>query len=282
MKKLALALVCLVSVAFFASCDPEENIQEVQPSIEILTEDGYLQNGDVLDLNELGLYGFRAASNVNTQAKLAKFVVTCAVTSGDETEEPSVIYDTLIDGTEFVFEDYIYFEIEGKDLIGSAEVTATVTDVDGYSNSTSFKIDINKEEALEVTSIEWTKWGHTVEDLSAYGLEMQANNWKSPFVHIYPAEGCALYVIENDSEDWFEAVETASNLAGLFQMLYEDPEVPACTDYNKIDCNASARYDDVLVTKDAEGNYHAIHITGTSVAVEAPNGTKIIISGEAK
>lgn len=273
MKKLALALVCLVSVAFFASCDPED-IQNPEPTIAILAEEGYIANGDVLEMYEEYDYGFIATSNPLTLKNLTRLVVVC----GDET-----LADTTISGTEFTFRGSIYFsDADERELVGSAEIIATVYDEAGKTNSASIKVDINKEESLVVTPVEWTKWGHTVEDLSAYGLEMQANNWKSPFVHIYPAENCTLYVIENDSEDWFEAIETASNLAGVFQMLYEDPEVTACTDYKNIDCNASARYDDVLVTKDAEGNYHAIHITGTSVAVEAPNGTKITISAVVK
>lgn len=283
MKKLALALVCLVSIAFFASCDPEI-VQELQPSIEVLPGEDYLQNGDVIDMYELRDYGFRCASNPTSQAELVNFKLTSTITTGEADEEPviDVICDSVISGTEFTYIGELYFEWAEKDIVAYAELTATVTDADGFINQVSFKIDINEEESLEVTAIEWTKWGHSVEDLSAYGLQMQENNWKSPFVHIYPAEGCTLFVMEDDSEDWFESVETASNLAGLFQMLNEDPEVSACDDYKRIDCNASARYDDVLVTKDAEGNFHAIHITGTSVAVVAPNGTKVIISGEAK
>ena len=44
MKKLALALVCLVSVAFFASCDPTTD--QPEPSIAILSGLEYV-NGTV-------------------------------------------------------------------------------------------------------------------------------------------------------------------------------------------------------------------------------------------
>ena len=40
MKKLALALVCLVSVAFFASCDP--TVEHPEPTIALLTGEGYI------------------------------------------------------------------------------------------------------------------------------------------------------------------------------------------------------------------------------------------------
>ena len=270
MKKLALALLCLVSVAFFASCDPDPVIEHPEPSIAIITEDGFLANGDVIEVNEVYPFGFTVASNAETQVALSRFVVTV---DGD------LWCDTVISGTEFVYKDYIYYE-PAKEIVGSYEIIATVTDADGKSNKATIKGDINMEDELETTPIEWTKWGHSVPDLSFYGLEMQEGNWKSPFVHIYPTEGSVLYVLEDDTEDWFEAIETGTNLIGVYYMLAEQQD--PCNDYKRIDCNASARYDDVLVTVDPEGYVHAIHITGTSVAVVAPNGTKIVITGEAK
>ena len=271
MKKLVLALMCLVSVAFFASCDPEPVIENPEPAISVLTTDGYLQDGDIVEMYEVNAYGFVCASNAETQAELARLVVVCGET---------ILCDTAISGTEFTYEDELYFDDGEREIVGDAEIIATVTDVDGKFNKASIKLQVNKEDNLIAEPIEWTKWGHDVPDLSGYGLEMQEGNWKSPFVHIYPTEGSTLYVIENDTEDWYEAVETGTNLIGLYSMLAEQQN--PCTDYNRIDCNASARYDDVLITGDPEGYVHAIHITATTVAVVPPQGTKIVISGEAK
>ena len=49
MKKLALALVCLVSVAFFASCDPE--ITNPEPTIAVITGENYVYDGQTIDVN---------------------------------------------------------------------------------------------------------------------------------------------------------------------------------------------------------------------------------------
>lgn len=274
MKKLALALVCLMGVAFFASCDPENVVENPEPSIAVIAEEGYLTDGQVIEMFEIYSYGFKVASNPDTQKELAKLVVKC----NDE-----IICDSVISGTEFEYRDEISVEPAEREIVGSVEITATVTDAAGKVNTATIKVDVNQEEPLVVSTIEWVKWGHSVEDLSAYGLVMHPNNYKDVvYVHIIPAEGCTLYVVENDEDGFFEAIETASNLAGYFMMLAEDPNVSPCLDYNHINCTAGARYNDLLVTKDAEGNFHIIHITGTDVAVVSPNGTKITIHGEAK
>ena len=274
MKKLALALVCLVSVAFFASCDPEEIIQEVQPNIEILTEDGYLQNGDVLDLNEVGLYGFRASSNVNTQAELAKFVVTCTVTSGEETYEPEVVCDSVISGTEFVFEDYIYFEIEGKDIIGSAEVTATITDVDGYSNSTSFVISINEQELLEVAPFSWRRYnGQDGTGLAEYGLKWETNIERAFYAVNNPLEGATLIHFRN-TEVWDE-VTTAVQKAALFSELPTGAN--EVEQFDKVVIGNGTH--DYVIGTIYNGEYYLIHITKTTAENRAWEYT---IQGEVK
>lgn len=271
MKKLAMALLCLFSVAFLASCDPEV-IENPEPSIEVLVGDGYLTDGQVIEMYEVYSYGFGAASNALTMKELTNLRIVCGET---------VLCDTNINCTEFSYRGEIYFDDQEKrEIVGEAEIIATVTDAAGKTNSAKISISVNKEDALEEENIEWVKWGHDVPDLTAYGLEMQANNWKDVNVHIYPAEGSTLYVIENDSENWYEAIETASNLAGLFYSLAETST--AVEDYKNISCNNANRYDDVLVTKDANGDFHAIHITGSEVEVVLPAGTKIIVYGKAK
>ena len=70
MKKLALALVCLVSVAFFASCTPEGD-----PTIQVLNEEGYVQSGDVVDVNTDFNFGFVMASNAQTGKELTSLIL---------------------------------------------------------------------------------------------------------------------------------------------------------------------------------------------------------------
>ena len=90
MKKLALALVCLVSVAFFASCDP--TIQNPEPVISIVAEEGFLTDAqeNVLDMDVAYPYGFMATSNTQTLKELSRMVIVCGGTT---------LCDTAISGT---------------------------------------------------------------------------------------------------------------------------------------------------------------------------------------
>ena len=64
MKKLALALMCLVSVAFFASCN--KPVANPEPSIAAKTGENYVYDGQTVDLGQNYTLGFVAASNSQT------------------------------------------------------------------------------------------------------------------------------------------------------------------------------------------------------------------------
>ena len=133
MKKLALALVCIVSVAFFASCDP--TITNPEPTIAILSDEGCLVGGEVIDMNVVYPYGFIATSNPQPMKELSKFVIVCGSTT---------LCDTAISGTVFNYKGEFYFSDEdSREIIGSAEIVATVTDVAGNTASATIKVDIN-------------------------------------------------------------------------------------------------------------------------------------------
>ena len=204
MKKLALALVCLVSVAFFASCD--KKVEHPEPQIAVLGE-GYLQDGDVVECGVEYAYGFRVASNFETQKELSKFVVTC--TSG---EYVSTLCDSVISGTEFVYEDWVYFE-PSKDIIGSVELTAVVTDVDGYTNTATLKIDINKEEDLAVSDLSWVRRGANVSEATEQEMAIMGLQWTGSYKDIMATikplnDNCKLYALIDS--DVFETINTES------------------------------------------------------------------------
>ena len=277
MKKLALALVCLVSVAFFASCDPQEIVQELQPSIEVLTGEDYLQNGDVIDMYELRDYGFRCASNPTSQAELAKFVLTSTITTGEDDEVPSisVICDSVISGTEFTYLGELYFEWEEKEIVASAEITATVTDVDGFTNQISFKIDINESEDLVTLPFQWTREGsNDGEGLAIFGLKWTRNlDGKETFAVIEPLDNTvAMYSVP--AEKWDE-VQTITDKAALFS---DGGAAEPIRDYRGVSAWASHEYNDVIATC-YDGFYYLIHITKGTVTTK---GTNIVIDGEVK
>ncbi len=264
MKKLALALVCLVSVAFFASCDPV--VENPEPSITIMTGDNYIADGAVLEVGTVYQYGFKAASNAETQSELAKLVVTCGET---------VLCDSTISGTEFDFTGEIYFE-ETKEIIGSAEIKAVVTDAAGETNNVTITVSINKEETLAAADFEWYRLGNTQTGLEEFGLVWE-NNLKATHAQIKPLEGVKLYMFE--STDW-EEVTTATQKAALFSQAIEQ-QIPA-TVYNNVSTTAAATYDDVIGTVTTDGEYHLIHVTRCTIDAFQSAGYPIHIYGQAK
>ena len=272
MKKLALALMCLVSVAFFASCDPE--VTNPEPSIIILQEDGYVQNNDVVDLNTEVKFGFVVSSNATTQKALQKLVVSI-----DGTEWANLT-DTLTGQTTFTYKDVVVYEPQQRDsIVGASVITAIVTDVDGKTATTTINLQINQPAIpLEVRDFEWTKVGHNVMDLTSYGLKWHENNWKSPFTHIYPADGYKLYV--RDGND-FANITNSVELASYYSAILEQGN-PSDEQYNRIDCNASDDYNDMLVTvNEATEEIQLIHVTRAEITTPS-QGTKIVITGQCK
>lgn len=262
MKKLALALVCLVSVAFLASCDP--TIQNPEPSIAIIAEEGYLVGGEVIDMDVVYPYGFIVASNAETQKELAKLVVVCGGTT---------ICDTVISGTEFIYRGEIYFtNNDSRDIIGSAEITATVTDAAGQTNTASIKVDINESIALVPTDFEWNRHGAAAVTggIEEFGLSWTSNT-KDVFANITPLEGAVLY--EFDPSVW-DATTTEVEKATLFS-----EQTISIAKFRGVSAFASHDYDFVIGTT-YNGENHLIHITRGEVFNY--KGTDVTIKGQAK
>ena len=265
MKKLALALVCLVSVAFFASCDPEPVIENPEPSIAVIAEDGYLTDGATIDVNEVRPYGFIVASNPETQAELSKFVVVC---------NDVILCDTTITGTEFTYRSEIFFEPneETREYLGSAEIIATVTDVNGKSNKAMIKIDIYEPDNLVSLPFTWTReGGNDGQGLDIYGLKW-TKNAKEVFAVIEPLDGVTLYEIP--AAEWDKTL-TQADKAALFS---EGGAATPIRDYRGVSAWASHQYNDVIATL-YDGHYYMMHITKAEVSTK---GTNIIIYGEVK
>jgi len=131
---------------------------------------------------------------------------------------------------------------------------------------------------LTEEAITWVKTGHTVQDLSAYGLVWKETNYKSPFTHILPAEGSTLYLVENGDQDYAN-IRTDIDLSNYYSQLAETGR--PIDDYKNVDCNVSKDYHDLLIVKEANGKLHAINITHAAITTPAA-GTRITITGNAK
>ena len=255
MKKLALALVCLVSVAFFASCTPEG-----QPVISVLTEDGYVQDGAVIEFNDTVYFGFLMTSSIETSKELSKLVVKI-----DDEEWESVD----LTGSEYTYRSSVIFE-PTRDSIYAATITATVTDVAGEEATVTINLSIKDAPApLTPAAFEWKRLGGAAATgLEEFGLQWTSNNKDEVFAEIKPLEGALL--IEFESADWTK-VTTEVEKAALFSEHQLGIDM-----FNKVSAFATKDYDFVIGSVYKEKTY-LIHITKGVVS-----RTDITITGEWK
>ena len=281
MKKLALALVCLVSVAFFASCEPD--VQNPEPSIAIMTGENFVSDGQTIDLGTEYQIGFRAASNSQTSKELSKFnlVVTIADLEGNTTSTSDTTM--TISGTEYVFQESLKFDFD-RELVAKVVVTATVTDVDDKVNSTSISMSINQPaQALEVKDITWARRGSNLQgdteaEMAAAGLQWVARD--AYHANIRPMSNCTLYVIENNL-DTFEGVATDLDKAAYFANLQEIAR--PVEEYRNVSVAVTGdrTYNDILAVIDAEGETHLVLI-GVANVQTGSFGVHTTITGQVK
>lgn len=276
MKKLALALVCFASVAFFASCT--KPVENPEPSIAVKTGENYVYDGQTVDIGQNYTLGFRAASNSQTMKELATFKLNVKFTTLDDTETKS--YDSIINvsGTEYTFEQVLNFGLtnneESRELVAKAVFTATITDVDGKMNSTTINLNINQP-AVDLVTKDFTwvrQGGNPGEGLAEYGLEW-TNNAKEVHAVIKPVAGAEMYMIL--PEDW-AAVKTDVDKAAFFS----DGVYSVISDFQGVSAWNSNDYNFVIGTR-YNGEYHMIHITHGEV-LSATSGTTITITGQSK
>ena len=275
MKKLALALLCLFSVAFFASCN--KPVDNPEPSIAIMTGDNFVYDGQTIAINTDYHYGFRAASNSQTMKELASIRISGKFfdVNGNETGESG---DTTfaISGTEYVYQSILNFDF--RELIGKAVITATVTDVNGKYNSLVTNLNINQPATPLISrTIEWVRKGANVlseQEMAACGLKWEGT-YKAPFATIKPIDGATLYVCNGNL---FEDITTDVEKAAFFTQLIETG-TPA-ESYRNVDANQSADYNDMLaVVKD---DLRVVIIIKRADIETGSFGTQITIKGEAK
>ena len=280
MKKLALALVCFASVAFFASCT--KPVENPEPSIAVKTGENYVYDGQTVDLGQNYTLGFRAASNSQTMKELATFKLNVKFTTLDDTETKS--YDSIINvsGTEYTFEQVLNFGLtnteESRELVAKAVFTATITDVDGKMNSTTINLNINQPAVeLEPKDFSWLRKGSAPgTGVEEYGIEW-TSNVKLVNAVLKPVAGAKMYILTR--EDW-DAITTDVEKAAFFSDGANE-----ISDFRGVSANQSDDYDYVIATL-YNGEYHLIHITHADVQAIYNEGTyvrtDITITGQSK
>lgn len=258
MKKLALALVCLVSVAFFASCTPEGD-----PTIQVLNEEGYVQSGDVVDVNTDFNFGFVMASNAQTGKELTSLILKI-----DE-ETP----DTLtLTGNEYTYKGTLHYEFTRDEFIRYSTITAIVTDAAGKTASTSITLSINNPaQELVVTPFEWRRdAGGDGTGLAEFGLQWTSNT--STNAIIKPLEGATLYRFENS--DVWDNTKTDVDKEALFSEL-----TLSVAQFSDVSVTAASQTYDIVLGTTYNGENHLIHVTGSTANQRSWHFS---ITGEAK
>ena len=235
MKKLALALVCLVSVAFFASCSPEGD-----PTISIYdTEDGYVKSGSNIIVGEEFKYGFDLASSVETDKELSSLVVSITLPDGFEEKETLEFPGEV---TEYTFRrTYTVKPSDKNELLGVVKITAIVTDVAGKTASVSMDLNLYQSDALTLGSFSWQrKNGAPGTGLEEFGLKWTSNE-KEIFAVIEPMEGATLYSIP--AEKWSTVTTQAQKEA-----LFVEGIAQVIKDYRGVSMASTQEYNDVIAT----------------------------------
>ena len=277
MKKLALALVCFASVAFFASCQQE--ITNPEPSISLITDDGFVKNGDVIDVEQVFVYGFQMASNSQTKKELKQLSIATSfidIEGNESTPEEEII--SLAGKTEYRFVDTVYYEIT-RELVGTIKTVATVTDVDGKINTTTLTLSLNQPALPLITrTFEWSRWGNDIQGLDEFGLSWKGNYPKDTYAKLVPQDGVKLFIFETN--DWDE-VTTDVEKTAFFNKAIETQQT--ADEYFEINVTQmEMTYNHVIGTVMPDGTCHLIKVIKSHSEYVAPTGTKTTITGEAK
>ena len=272
MKKLALALVCFASVAFFASCT--KPVDNPEPSISVITDEGFVKSGDVIDINQVFVYGFQMASNSETKKELKQLAISTTfidLEGNETTPEEEII--SLAGKTEYRFVDTVYYEVT-RDVMGTIKTVATITDVDGKINTATLTLSLNEPaEPLETKDFTWFRHGgNDGEGLEEFGLEWEGNG-KEVFAIIKPVDGATLYGFSPDT--WDEVTTDVEKVAAFTEGLHT-----TMSDFRGVSAWYTKDYDFVIGTL-YNGEYHLIHIT-RGVVDSSAAGTDITITGQSK
>jgi hypothetical protein len=263
MKKLALALLCLVSVAFFASCDPE-NTETGNPSISVLAGDQYIQDNDVVDVDVPYLFGFVVASNPESNKDLASLVVKIGDIEWANVDLTGLKEYTHIDTVEWGYE---------KEIVFTDEITAVVTDAAGKTATAVINVSVNlPEEPLAVTDFTWNRHGAAdATGLAEFGLKWTRNE-RGVYAVIEPLADATLYKF--DPAVWDQVITNVDKAAAFEGMV-------SISQWKEFDTfGAQDQTLNVVLGTVYNGEMHLMHITQGHI--ETFKGTDVTLTGQAK
>lgn len=267
MKRFALALLCIVSVAFFASCSKDED-KAGNPTINFVQDEGYISSGDTIEALTPYMFGIQAKSNETTKELLTKCFIQ--VLRGEER-----VYDTLVDNI-----NQNQYNFDGQIALPEGDYTIIATvhnDKDMTAECRMTITSVVTDTPLEVKDFTWNRHGgDDATGLAEYGLEWKSN-LKDVFAQIKPMDGYTLY--ELNSEDWTNTQTINEKTLLLTNVATEGQSIPV---FNKISAfTPASNLDYVLATINfTTYDAHILHITSSEVTTF--KGTDVKIFGQAK
>ena len=234
------------------------------PSIIAIEEDGYIRDGDTIELGREYRFGFTLASNVVTQEGLASMSVWIDETSWDDVNLSGVM--------SYRYTNQIVFLNNYGEVARECIIKAVVSDITGKTSTCCMRfVVVDPTDYLVKSDFEWVKTG----DSPAIGLEefgLQWNNNNGCFAKIEPQDGVLLFSF---TPEYWDIVITVFGKNVLFSEAIENG-IPLST-FDDIHVDSSWCYDYVLGTVTIDGNYHLIHIT-----LSITSNTTVRVTGETK
>ncbi|MBO6026377.1 MAG: fibronectin type III domain-containing protein [Bacteroidales bacterium] len=236
------------------------------PTISVIEEEGYLKDGDVVELNIEYQFGFVMAS----EAGLSSLVIKI---------DDEMVDEVALSSMEYTYRDGVIFTFDlDKEIIDEHTFSAMVTDVNGQTARTSFTVSVNKEpQPLIVSGFEWVREGaNPGTGLEQFGLKWDANISRGIYARIRPLDGVTLY--QFDPSVWNETVTEADKAALFANALETLLPIDRYTNVNLVP--VAMDYDDVLGTILPDGSMCLIHIMHSET--EYTKVFRATISGEYK
>lgn len=288
MKKLALALVCMFSVAFFASCT--KTIEHPEPSIAVMTGEnfvtGTVDNPTIIDYDDENAenfqYGFHVEYNAETKKELSSLIVTWEWVDEDGGIDSYCDTIDLTGKTSYDYSDYVFEQDRDILTIIDMTVKAVVIDVDNQRNTATLAYKVQMEEdALIGRTIEWVRkadqlQGNTEQEMAAMGLK-----WTRSYKDVYYAtieplnDDVVMYLCDGDD---FDDIVYWSDKYAYFNNLAETAD--PVENYRNITTNNDSSYNDMLAVVYGDDLF-LVHITYADIETGS-YGTQITITGEAK
>lgn len=262
MKKLTLALMCLVGVLFMTSCSKDKDDPKL-PTIEFVNAGaGFVyQNTEIYSGDTVRFQLKAIATDANDLLTSIEFKF---IYNNEPLQDTTITLDKL---TTYTFTS----EPESMDIpAGLFTIEATVKTK--KNNTATAKVNITILDAtLEVKDFTWVRAGGTPgTGLEQFGLEWKSNA-KEVKAKIVPVEGAELRILEG--------VEFASITTEVGKKNAFESATPA-EKFHEVSCEANKDYNFVIMTQ-YNDNLYLINVTKGTVSTAAA-GTTVTITGQWK